>query len=218
MNPAPLVVRRANVDDLPGLKPLWEQAALPVLELEKHLTEFQLVITPAGEVVGAAALRVEAKQGRLHSEAFTHQEQADDARTLLWERLQTLARNHGLVRIWTQEPAPFWTRAGFTEALGELLQKLPPGFGPPHGRWLVLQLREEAVEAVSIDREFELFQQSQRASTEEVLARARKLRGLAYSLAAIVAIIAVIGGIVLVLKATRPAANPAARPAAGSTL
>jgi N-acetylglutamate synthase-like GNAT family acetyltransferase len=208
MNPAPFLVRRANVDDLGGLIKLWERAGLPALELEKHLTEFQLAATTGGELIGGVGLRVHAKQGWLHSEAFTHPEQADEARGQLWQRLQTLARNHGLVRIWTQESAPFWTHSGFVEPSAELQQKLPPAFnsGTP-GRWLVLPFREETVEAISLDKEFELFQQSQRAATEEVLSQARKLKTLAYVVALVVAVAAIIGGIALIYKVTRPPAT-----------
>ena len=73
-----LVVRRANVDDLPGLKQLWEHARFQVLDVEKQLTEFQVVTTPAGDLLGAMALQIQDKQGCLHHEAFVRPERADD--------------------------------------------------------------------------------------------------------------------------------------------
>jgi N-acetylglutamate synthase-like GNAT family acetyltransferase len=193
VNPTERIVRRANVDDLTGLRLLWERAHLQVLDLEKRLTEFQLVSTPGGDLIGVIALHIDGKLGRLYGEAFTHPEQADDARPWLWERLQTLARNHGLVRLWTLEAAPFWHHAGFTKADPEQLRKLPESFGDRHSHWLTLALREESVQAISIEKEFEIFQQSQRAQTEQVLAQARRLKLLAYVVTFVVAIIALVG-------------------------
>src|SRR2546426_9675403 len=109
-------LRRATVDDLPGLKVLWERARLQVLDLEKRLTEFQLVVSDAGDLIGALGLHIEGKQGKLHSEAFSQPDQQDQFRPRLWERVQTVSRNHGLVRLWTQELSPFWHQAGFADA------------------------------------------------------------------------------------------------------
>jgi N-acetylglutamate synthase-like GNAT family acetyltransferase len=206
------VVRRANVDDLPGLRLLWERARLQVLDVEKHLTEFQLAVTPDGDLLGAVALRIHGKQGHLHSEAFSHPEQADNVRPWLWQRLQILTRNHGLTRLWTLEGSPFWHQAGFIEADPELLKKLPANFGNPHNRWLTLALREENAHSISIEKEFEIFQQSQRAATEQVFAQARRLKALAYLLTLVVASIALAGLFFLVFKTKHPTPPPAPDP------
>ena len=173
-------LRRATVDDLIGLKQLWERAHLQVLDLEKRLTEFQLIVTDTGDLLGAVGLQIDGKQGRLHNEAFAQPEDEDKFRQQLWERIQTIARNHALARLWTQESAPFWGQRGFSEADPETVKKLPAGFGDPAKRWLTLQLREESAAAVSVEREFQLFQASQRESSEKIMQQAKVLKGVAY--------------------------------------
>lgn len=186
------VVRRATVDDLDGLKILWQRARFQVLDLEKRLTEFQLAVTFEGDLLGAVGLQIQGKDGRLHSEALTQPEAEDDCRAALWERVQTLARNHGLVRFWTREQAPFWSRTGFAPASLDALKQLPAAFGDPHTRWFVLSLREDVAVTLSLDQEFELFQQASRASAEEVLGQARKLKVLANIIAVVLFIACVV--------------------------
>ena len=53
MNFPAYTMRRATVDDLGGLKLLWERARFQVLDLEKRLTEFQLVVSNEGDLIGA---------------------------------------------------------------------------------------------------------------------------------------------------------------------
>jgi N-acetylglutamate synthase-like GNAT family acetyltransferase len=200
MNASDCTVRRATVDDLGGLKELWERARLQVLDLEKRLTEFQLIISDTDDLVGAIGLRIEGKQGKLHSEAFTQPEQEAQFRPLLWERIQAVSRNHGLVRLWTQELSPFWHQAGFADASPDALKKIPGTFGDAHGRWLTLQLKEEIVPTLSLDQEFELFQQSQRQSTEQVMAQARKLKTAAYVIGTIVLVVSILGALYVVQR------------------
>jgi len=177
MNEPRYNLRRATVDDLPGLKILWERARLQVLDLEKRLTDFQLVVSDAGDLIGAIGLHIEGKQGQVHSEAFAQPDQDTKFREQIWERIQVLARNHGLVRLWTREAAPFWQQqAGFAEASAELAGKLPASFGDAAGRWLMLQLREENLSALSVEREFELFQVSQKQETEKLMQLGRTLK------------------------------------------
>ena len=178
-------VRRATVDDLQALVALWQVARLPVLDLERHLTEFQLVIRSDGPLVGANAVRAQGHHGNLHSEAFFHPEQEEEFRPLFWERIQTIAQSRGLARLWTQEKAPFWRQAGFEVADGQTLKKLPADFGNPHNQWLTLQLRDETVLARSLDKEFEMFRIAQRADTEKFFRKARFLKIVATFLAVI---------------------------------
>ena len=177
MNEPQYHLRRATVDDLPGLKILWERARLQVLDLEKRLTDFQLLASDAGDLIGAIGLHIEGKQGQVHSEAFAQPEQDALFRDQVWERIQVVARNHGLVRLWTREAAPFWQQqAGFAEASAELVEKLPASFGDAPGRWLMLQFREEHLAALSLEREFELFQAGQKQETEKLMQLGRKLK------------------------------------------
>jgi N-acetylglutamate synthase-like GNAT family acetyltransferase len=186
MDPAEYTLRRATVDDLVGLKLLWERAHLQVFDLEKRLTEFQIVVSSAGDLMGAVGLKIDGKQGLIHSEAMTQPEDEDSFRQLLWERLQIVARNHGLVRLWTQEPAPFWTHRGFQAADAETIQKkLPPGLGDGAKPWLAVQLREESMAAISLEHEFEIFQAAQKQGSDQLMAQAEKLKKVAYILLAI---------------------------------
>ncbi len=54
MNFASLRVRRATVDDFAALKMIWAAMRLSPDELEKRLTEFQVVQNAEGEVVVGA--------------------------------------------------------------------------------------------------------------------------------------------------------------------
>jgi len=186
MDPARFVVRRATVDDLPGLKLLWERAGLQVLDLERHLTEFQLISSLEGDLAGAIGLHIDGRHGLIHSEAFAQPEEEDDFRQLLWDRLRNLARNFGLSHLWTQEQAPFWhQQAKFNEADAEVVKKLPAAFGDPHRHWSGVGLRDEAVEAKSLEKEFELFQQASRVGLDQVLSQTRRLKVGAYVIAGV---------------------------------
>ena len=98
MNPTQISVRRATVDDRDALKILWASMRLPADELEKRLTEFQVVENPEGEVVGAIGIQFSKQHALLHSEGYSDFSVADAARQLFWERIQTLAANHGVFR------------------------------------------------------------------------------------------------------------------------
>jgi len=186
MDPAEYTLRRATVDDLVGLRILWERAHLQVFDLEKRLTEFQIAVSSTGDLMGAIGLRIDGKQGLIHSEALTQPEDEDSFRQLLWERIQIVARNHGLVRLWTEEPAPFWTHRGFQAVDSETIKKkLPAGFGDAGKPWLALQLREESVAALSLEHEFEIFQAAQKEGSDRLMRQAQKMKTVAYVLLAI---------------------------------
>jgi hypothetical protein len=202
------VVRRANVEDLDGLRILWVRAHLQVSDLEKRLTEFQLVTTMEGDLIGAVGLHIDHRQGRIHSEAFLRPEDAAEARPQLWERLQTLARNHGLIRFWTREKAAFWSEKGFAEPSIEALATLPQAFREGQGRWLTLGLRDESAAAISVEKEFELFQQAQRASTEDLLARARQLKMVVISVVLLLAAAAMVAAVLYLVRQNQPGRNP----------
>src|SRR5687768_15030871 len=179
MSTPQLQVRRATIDDLPKLAPLWREENLDVNDLEKRFKEFQIVEGPSGEVVGAVGLQVAGQEGRLHSEVFARPEQADLAREKLWERAQILVNNHGLVRLWTQFSTPFWHHNGFAPAPADVLAKLPPAFASSPGPWLFVKLREE-VAAISIDKEFAMFKEAERERTEQMFRQARFLKMIAF--------------------------------------
>ena len=169
-------VRRANLDDLPALKGLWEIARLPVIELEKHLTEVQVAARPDGVFLGAIALRVAGSQGWLHSEAFYSLEQSEAVRRLLWERVQVLARNHGLTRLWTRERDPFWSGAGFRQATAEDLKRLPAAFGQPQAEWHTLPLQAETALTPALEKELELFHLAEQQDAQRLIRQAGILK------------------------------------------
>ena len=180
-------VRRATVEDLPKLVPLWQAENLPTQELEKRFKEFQVVEAPAGEIAAAVGLQVSGLEGKLHSEVFVHPEQSDAMRELLWERAQVIAQNHGLVRLWTQFSTPFWNHSGFRLAAGETLGKLPPMFGDGARPWQFLQVKDEAA-PVSLDKEFAMFKEMEKERTDKMFRQAKVLK-----LFAMVLLLAVFG-------------------------
>lgn len=175
MNPGQLQIRRATVDDLPALKSLWLAANLPADDLENRLTEFQLVES-GGQFAGALGLEVLRQHARLHSEDYADFSVADAARELFWERIQKIAANHGVFRIWTQETSPFWTHWGFQPANAEALARLPDEWKNLEGRWLTLELKNEDAIKKVLDTQFAGFMDAEKKQTERVAAQARKLR------------------------------------------
>ena len=119
-----LQARRATVDDLTTLRPLWESEGLPAEALAKRVSEFQLVEVPGGAILAALGLQIAGLEGRIHSEAFADPAQAEDLRARLHERILGVAKNHGLLRVWTQLATPFWHHAGLKSATPDVLAKL----------------------------------------------------------------------------------------------
>jgi N-acetylglutamate synthase-like GNAT family acetyltransferase len=179
VNATECIVRRANLDDLPALKGLWEIARLPVGELEKRLTEVQVAARPDGVLLGAIALRVAGTHGWVHNEAFYNLEPGEAVRRSLWERLRVLARNHGLTRLWTRERGPFWASAGYIQATEEDLGRLPAAFGQPQAGWLTLPLLAETAFTPALEKELELFHLAEQEETQRLVRQATILKWIA---------------------------------------
>ena len=163
---------------------------LPEGELEKRLTEFQVIEAADGQIVGAIGVQIIRQHALLHSEGYTDFSVADAARELFWERIQTIAAHHGVFRLWTQENSPCWVRWGFQPATIEQLDRLPAEWKRPEGKWLTFQLKnEEAIAA--LDKELEAFQESEKKRTAETLEQAR-------TMTTTITVIAFIVGIVLI--------------------
>ncbi len=125
----------------------------------------------------ALGLQVAGADGKIHSETFADFALSDTVRPLLWERLQLLARNHGLFRVWTEEAAPFWKKdAGFSAPPADTLGRLPEAFGRTRGGWLALRLREESADPNLLEAQFALFRDAERARREKLLQRAEALK------------------------------------------
>ena len=192
-------VRRATLDDLAQLTGLWQAMRLAVPDLGKRITEFQVAEGPDGKLVGAVALQVAARQGRIHSESFIDFSLADKLRPVLWERLQSVARNHGLLRLWTQEKAPFWSHCGMASADAESMQKLPPLWRTDDGEWLTLKLRDDLETVMSLDKEFAMFMESEKQHTARTFQQARVLKVVA-TLIALAVLLLVLAGAFFVVK------------------
>lgn len=178
--------RRATVDDLPRLKQLWALMRLPEAELERHLTDTQVIVDETGIIVGCAAFQMNQRHARIHSEAFEDFGLADQARPALWARIQTLATNHGLVRLWTQETSPFWSRNDFQAASEDALEKMPLDWNRAGTGWLTIKLKDEEA-MTSLDKEFAMFVESERRQRDQLLGQTRVFKTLA------------IGGVLLIV-------------------
>jgi len=168
-------VRRATVDDLPTLKALWESMRIYAADLEKRLTEFQLAEDADGKIVGAIGFQIIQRHGLIHSEAFSDFAVADQVRPQWWTRIQSLAINHGVARLWTRENAPFWTHSGLQPAAEEALRGLPETWDRTSPGWRTLRLKDETVLA-SLDKEFDMFVASEKRRSADALGQAQKLK------------------------------------------
>ncbi len=109
-------IRRATVEDLGPLKALWSSMSFSAADLKNRLTEFQVATDASGKFIGAIGFQINQRHGLIHSEAYPDFALADAVRPLLWGRIQALAMNHGLARLWTRENAPFWSHIGLQPA------------------------------------------------------------------------------------------------------
>jgi hypothetical protein len=175
--------RRATIDDLSKLTPLWRAEGLATHDLEKRFKEFQLIEGPDGEVLGTIGLQISGHEGRLHSETFAHPEDGDALRQRLWDRVQMIANNHGIIRLWTQLESPFWHHVGFTGASGDLMVRLPAVFAGDQRPWAFYQLRSETAPVALLDKEFAMFREAERERTEKIFRQARVLKMIAAVLA-----------------------------------
>ncbi len=177
VNPHELRIRRATIDDLAALKAVWLSMQLPADALESRLTEFQ-VVERGGEVVGAIGFQIVRTAARLHSEGYSDFSVADAARELFWERIQSLASNHGVFRLWTQDNSPFWRHWGFQPASAENLERLPDEWKNSEEPWLTQELKNEAVINAVLEKQFAGHNAAEKKSTEEIATRAKKVMTL----------------------------------------
>lgn len=198
MNPPAYQVRRATVEDLPVLRRLWQEAQLPLLQPEKRLTEFQVVLNEKNQVLGAIGLQIKGHEGMMHNEVFLEPTCTDDCRDELWRRLQVVAMNHSLVRLWTREDAPYWHHIGFKPCDKELLQKLTAVFGEQEGHWSCHKLRDELALPKSLDQELAIFAEAQRQETAAMLRKAKIWRHIATAIAVLFfGMVVVVGFLIL---------------------
>jgi N-acetylglutamate synthase-like GNAT family acetyltransferase len=176
MNSASLRVRRATVDDFAALKMIWASMRLPADELERRLTEFQVVEDSDGEIVGAIGIQFSKHHALLHSEGYSDFGIADTARQLFWERIQTLASHNGIFRVWTQERSPFWKSFGFQPPSAEMLARLPNEWRNEFdGGWLTFQLKNEEVIAAALEKNFTPFMAEEKLETKRISEKAKMI-------------------------------------------
>lgn len=191
MDPTSLSARRATIDDLPGLQSLWIEAGQPWEELEKFLAEFQVVADESGALVAAIGLVVEGTEGLLHTEtvAVAAAELDDELRALLWRRLQIVARNLGVVRLWTAEEAPFWATE-FVPALPEVRQGAHLTFlaSRPDAAWRVRELVDPVRARQLVNEQMAIWSASRAQEQEQFQRRTRT-----FMLFALVLVAAIIG-------------------------
>ena len=173
-------VRRATIEDLPKLVALWKLENLPVEHLEQRFKEFQVVEDAKGELLGTLGLQIAGQEGFIHSESFAQFDQADALRAQLFERVRTVATNHGLMRLWTQFATPFWRGTEFDTAPPELLAKLPAAFGSSAKPWLYLKLREEAAPNTSLEKEFALLKEAEHENVRRLQRQAKIAKTVAF--------------------------------------
>ena len=177
MTASTLRVRRATVEDLDTLRPLWTSMHLTVAELEPRLTEFQVVEDAEGKVVGAIGFQIGSGHGQLHSEGYSDFGVTDSARPLLWARIQTLATNHGILRLWTREKTQFWDQLGFKVAGEQELKKLPVNWQTEGASWFTLQLKDE-VAINAAEQELVMFMGAQKERADRMMQQVRTLKTL----------------------------------------
>ncbi|HOX58740.1 MAG TPA: hypothetical protein P5205_11020 [Candidatus Paceibacterota bacterium] len=193
-------VRRATLDDIGQLTVLWKSMHYPSGDLGRRVTEFQVAEDADGKVLGTLGLQIAERQGLIHSEAFADFALAEQLRPMLWDRVHSVATNHGLLRVWTQEQAPFWNHCGLARADAEALEKLPAAWRGPSSPWLTLKLRDDVETVLSLDKEFALFMQSEKQRTSEVFRQARTLKTVVTLLALALLIAVVVWGVRIFLR------------------
>lgn len=179
---------------------------LPVPELERRLTEFQVAVDAANSLIGAVGFQIVGKQGLVHSEGFTDFGAADTVRPLLWERIQMLAANHGIVRAWSKEATQFWK-----QTLGKpdeaALEKLPPLWAALPGDWLMLKLREDLEVVLSLDKEFEKFAVMSKMESQTALGQAKVFKSIALAAALLLGIGVMVAILMMLFNKTPPPAH-----------
>lgn len=181
MNSSQLQIRRATLDDLSALRSLWSNAGWPADELESRLTEFQ-VVEANGAFAGALGVQIVRQHLRFHSEDYVDFSVADAARELFWERIQKLAANHGVFRVWTQETSPFWKRWGLQPATAEIQKRLPAEWKNPstpmrgESGWLTLELKNEDAINEALQKQLPGWRDAGRQQTERIASHGRRIR------------------------------------------
>jgi N-acetylglutamate synthase-like GNAT family acetyltransferase len=198
-------IRRATLDDVPQLRKLWAEYQFSVHDLERRFTEFKLAVSDSGELYGGLGMQISGPHANLHSEAFNRPELEAELRQALWEKIQVVALNRGVLRFWTQESAPFWKHyAGFKEAETAERSLLPVGIGDPHDNWLTLVVREETQPAPIIEQQLAWFKAHQQENLNRLQYRAKVVRGTVTLMAFLLFLAVLVAGLYMARKQPLP--------------
>jgi N-acetylglutamate synthase-like GNAT family acetyltransferase len=181
-------VRRATLEDLPALREFWKKVNLSLPDLEKRFTEVQIAEDSEGKMVGALGIKIDRLHGHLHSEAILERENTA-VYEALWQRVQILGRNYGLFRLWTDSQSPYWQTIGFKTPDEKAFDKKPASVVGEREKLLTYALKEESAEGLTVEQQFEIFTQSQKAETERLLQQAQAFKKIAYS----ILVVAIVG-------------------------
>lgn len=188
VEPPALSARRATVEDLPSLRLLWQSAGLPWDQLDRFVTEFQVVPGPDDSLLGAIGFLVEDGDGLLHSESLgaLSEESLDEVRMTLWRRIQIIGRNQGVHRIWTQEDAPYWPTCGFKSATEADLTACRATFLDRTASWLRFEYPAPENVKARVDEQMAIWQATRAMEAEALQQKIRNMRNLAVLVAAVV--------------------------------
>lgn len=193
-------VRRATLDDIPALTALWKSLDFPAEDLNKRITEFQIAESPEGKLLGCLGMQMSERHGRIHAEAFTDFGLSEQLRPMLWDRIHSVAVNHGLLRLWTQEKAPFWNHCGLLAADAEAMAKLPVLWKNLQAPWLTLKLKEDLDTVLSVDQEFSMFMAAEKERTQRTFQHARILKVVALLIAFVLLVFIMVGAFIVIKK------------------
>lgn len=178
-----LSARRAAVEDLAALQALWMENGLPWEALGEYLNEFQVTVDDSGLITGAIGLLIEGGQALLHTEAVRPGTDADVSRAALWRRVQIVARNQGVERIWTQEDADYWRASGFSPVPPPLVERAPASFLKSADAWLACDLMDPERAKAMINEQLAIMEAQRLQAAEEFQRKVRIFRIAAILLA-----------------------------------
>jgi hypothetical protein len=98
------------------------------------------------------------------------------------------------VRLWASAAHAHWIDLDFRQPTEAELAKRPVQFGPDSAGWLVLQLKEESLQAISLEHELAMFREAQKAESEQFRQHAQKMKLIATVVAFLFLICVIVGG------------------------
>ena len=173
-------LRRATLEDLELLRGLWQIALFSHSDLEKHLTEFQVIEGDDGRLLGAIGIRLRQENAWIHHAAFTRPHTGIALREILWDRLKSMFRQHGVHRVWISQSEDYWSAVGFRTPTTEERNSVPPPFETLEKTLKVFVLRDEKSQKI-IERKMLELQSLREEETAQLNHRTRLARIMAWS-------------------------------------